>query len=257
VPPGLSGLSAAVIGSDYSFLIKALQDQGRLEVLSRPQILTADNQPATINVGKRVPVITDSRVTAQSDSVTSFRYEDIGVNLTVTPKISPDGFVRMEVGTTNSDLSSSTVDVPSGTSVLKLPIIIQRRANTTVSVQSGQTVIIGGLIGTADDIRTTKVPVLGDIPGLGVLFRTRTKTTERRELLIFLTPQVLLTETDATTLMERQMDGSQIKTQIKRDEMQKRLLDPIVSPPAKGEPGPEPKAGPPPDPKKNGTGQST
>lgn len=257
VPPGLSGLSAAVIGSDYSFLIKALQDQGRLEVLSRPQILTADNQAATINIGKRVPVITDSRVTAQNDSITSFRYEDIGVNLSVTPKISSDGFVRMEVGTTNSDLSSSTVDIPSGNEVLKLPIIIQRRANTTVSVQSGQTVIIGGLIGSADDIRTTKVPVLGDIPGLGVLFRTRTKTTERRELLIFLTPQVLLNVADGKALLERQVDGSQIKTQIKRDEMQKRVLDPIFSPPAPGASGAAPKTGPPPEPKKNGTGQST
>jgi type II secretory pathway component GspD/PulD (secretin) len=163
----------------------------------------------------------------------------------------------MEVGTTNSDLSSSTVDIPSGNEVLKLPIIIQRRANTTVSVQSGQTVIIGGLIGSADDVRTTKVPVLGDIPGLGVLFRTRTKTTERRELLIFLTPQVLMNVADAKTLLERQVGGSQIKTQIKRDEMQKRVLDPIFSPPGPGEPGAAPQTNPPPEPKKNGTGQST
>jgi type II secretion system protein D len=257
VPPGLSGLSAAVIGSDYSFLIKALQDQGRLEVLSRPQILTADNQVATINIGKRVPVITDSRVTAQNDSITSFRYEDIGVNLSVTPKISSDGFVRMEVGTTNSDLSSSTVDIPSGNEVLKLPIILQRKASTTVSVQSGQTVIIGGLIGTVDDIRTVKVPVLGDIPGLGVLFRTRTKTTERRELLIFLTPQVLLSATDVKALMDKQMEGSQFKTQLKRDAIQKRLLDPIIPPLEKAQPNQDPKANPPPEPKKNGTGQST
>lgn len=257
VPPGLSGLSAAVIGSDYSFLIKALQDQGRLEVLSRPQILTADNQVATINIGKRVPVITDSRVTAQNDSITSFRYEDIGVNLSVTPKISSDGFVRMEVGTTNSDLSSSTVDIPSGNEVLKLPIILQRKASTTVSVQSGQTVIIGGLIGTIDDVRTVKVPVLGDIPGLGVLFRTRTKTTERRELLIFLTPQVLLSATDVKALMDKQMEGSQFKTQLKRDAIQKRLLDPIIPPLEKAQPNQDPKANPPPEPKKNGTGQST
>jgi type II secretion system protein D len=246
---GMSGLAAAVTGSDYSFLVRALHDQGRLQVLSRPQILTADNQPAVINVGKRVPVITDSRVTPQGDSVNSFKYEDIGVNLSVTPKISPDGFVRMEVGTTNSDLSTSTVDIPSGDSSIKLPIIIQRRANTTVSVQSGQTVIIGGLIGTLDDIRTTKIPVLGDIPGLGVLFRSRTKTTERRELLIFLTPQVLLTPESAKALMSDQVEGSQFRTRIKRDELQKRLLDPLIPElPPTGKPGPKSNAAPPPEP---------
>jgi general secretion pathway protein D len=255
---GMSGLAAAVTGSDYSFLIKALQDQGRLQVLSRPQILTADNQAAVLNVGKRVPIITDSRVTQQGDSVNSFKYEDIGVNLSVTPKISLDGFVRMEVGTTNSDLSTSTVDIPAGKDgSVKLPIIISRRASTTVSVQSGQTVIIGGLIGTLDDIRTTKVPILGDIPGLGVFVRSRTKITERRELLIFLTPQILLNSESAKTMLGEQIEGSLFRTRMKRDELQKRLLDPLIPElPPNGKP-PESKKGAVPPPENAGAKQPT
>src|SRR5262249_41857640 len=101
-----SGFSAAVTGGSYSFLLQALETAGRLEALRRPQIATADNRPATINIGQRVPLITDSRVTPQGDTINSFRYEDVGVNLSVTPKISPDGFVKMEVGTTNSAIST-------------------------------------------------------------------------------------------------------------------------------------------------------
>jgi len=230
-PPGLRGLSAAVIGSDYWFLIRALQSQGRLQVLSRPQLLTADNQPATINIGKRVPIITDTRYDQYGNTINSFRYEDVGVNLAVTPKISPDGFVRIEVGTTNSDLSSQTVDISTvkGQSV-NLPVINQRRANTTVTVRSGQTVIIGGLINTSDDIQIKKVPLLGDLPGLGALFRSRNKITERRELLIFLTPQVLLSSESLEAFKHQETQTSLIKDRKRPDAIEQRLLDPIFRP---------------------------
>src|SRR5262249_36990564 len=139
-------------------------------------------------IGQRVPLIDQSRLDAQNNLTTSFRYEDVGVNLSVTPKISQDGFVKMEIGTTNSALSSSTVQVNKSSSV---PIINQRKASTTFSAQSGQTIIIGGLIATTDDKRVKKVPLLGDIPYLGAAFRTTTIARDRKELLILLTPQVL------------------------------------------------------------------
>ena len=236
-----SGFSSAVTGGDYHFLLQALETSGRLEVLSRPQIVTADNRPATINIGQRVPLITDSRVTQQGDTINSFRYEDIGVNLSVTPKISPDGFVTMEIGTTNSAISSSSVEINASATV---PIINQRRANTTVSVQSGQTIIIGGLIATTDDKRIKKVPVLGDIPVLGYLFSKSQMSRDRKELLILLTPQVLSTALGQGKLLgvdevtREQLGRSQIKEGIKRDELQKQILDPLF-------PVPEPPQTPP------------
>ena len=224
------GYSTAVSGNDFNFLLRALKSDGRLEVLSRPQIVTADNKPASINIGQRVPLITDSRVTERGDTINSFRYEDVGVNLTVTPKISPDGFVKMEIGTTNSSISSSSVEINRSATI---PIINQRRATTTVSVQSGQTIIIGGLIATLDDQRLKKVPVLGDIPYLGALFRSKTSTKDRKELLVLLTPQVLANAEGTGTIRpiddvtREQLDKSRIKDEIKRDELQKQILDPL------------------------------
>ncbi len=226
----LGGYSAAVTGGDFSFMLRALKDQGRLEVLSRPQIVTADNKPASINIGQRVPLIDQSRLDAQNNLTTSFRYEDVGVNLTVTPKISSDGFVKMEIGTTNSAISSSSVDINKSSSV---PIINQRKANTTVSAQSGQTIIIGGLISTSDDRRVKKVPWLGDIPYLGAMFRSTTVSRERKELLILLTPQVLENGQNPTALQDpdtvtrQQIDGTGFKSLLKGDEMQRRLIEPL------------------------------
>ena len=230
----LGGYSAAVTGGDLSFLLRALNEDGKLEVLSRPQIVTADNKPATINIGQRVPLITDSRVTERGDTINSFRYEDVGVNLTVTPKISPDGFVKLELGTTNSSISSSEVKINASATV---QIINQRRANTTVSVQNGQTIIIGGLIGTQEDKRVRKLPFLGDIPYLGAAFRSTKITKEKRELLIFLTPTIMVSSqtpvplNDVNEATREQLDRSRLNEELKRNDFNKPLLDPIFPPP--------------------------
>ncbi|MSU60844.1 MAG: hypothetical protein EXS31_00360 [Pedosphaera sp.] len=253
------GFSSAVSGSDFNFLLRALKNEGRLEVLSRPEIVTADNKPASINVGQRVPLITDSRVTPQNDTINSFRYEDVGINLTVTPKISPDGFVKMEISTTNSSISSSTVEINKSATV---PIIAQRRATTTVSVQSGQTVVIGGLIETVDDRRVRKFPVLGEIPYLGALFRTTTTRRDRKELIILLTPQVVADSRqpehqrpagegtlkydkgarDFDKITREHLDNSGIKDGMKNDRLRKQILAPLypspTQPDAKGKPAP-------------------
>jgi len=225
------GFASAVTGGDYNFLFRMLEDKGRLEVLSRPQIVTADNKSATISIGQTIPLITDSRVDPQNNTINSFRYQNVGVNFRVTPRIAPDGFVKLEVATTNSTLSSATVQVNKNAEV---PIINERIANTTVSVQSGQSILIGGLIGTLDDKRVRKVPYIGDVPVLGWFFRSNRNRQERRELLILLTPQIL-TQPDAMlakTVTTREMtdealQNSRIKDEIQRDPVQKQILDPV------------------------------
>ena len=117
-----------------------------------------------------------------------------------------------------------------------MPIINQRTATTTVTVKSGQSVLIGGLIGTIDDERTKKVPLLGDIPGLGVLFRSKSKGQTRKELLVVLTPQILLKgegegrSFDAQTFTEEELRGSTIQGEFQRDPLQRRVLDPLLPP---------------------------
>ncbi len=251
------GFSTAVTGSDYNFLLRALENDGRLEVLSRPQILTADNKPASINIGQRVPLVTDSRTTQYGDTISSFQYQNVGVNLSVTPRIGADGAVKMEIGTTNSALSSSSIAVgfsKDGTP-LNAPIINERRAMTSVSVQSGQSIIIGGLISTSDDNRTIKVPLLGDIPLLGVFFRSKTKVTDRKELLILLTPQVMVNVNDTAILSdpkamtEDQLKRSPLKDDIQHDRLHDQLLEPFFPdrkhdvPESKAKPGAAPTDG--------------
>lgn len=228
------GFSSSVSGDDFSVILRALESDGRLEVLSRPQVLTADNQEATIDIGQRVPLITDSRVTERGDTINSFRYENVGVSLTVIPRISPDGFVKMDVQPTISQISSANVSVSPG---VNQPIINQRKATTSVTVQNGQSVIIGGLISTTDDQRRKKVPVLGNIPYIGALFRSTKALQDRKELLIILTPQLIVAKdstiepsapVSAREMTEDQLRRTTIKDQIRRDKLQQQILDPIL-----------------------------
>ena len=157
----IGGLTATLTGDNWGFILKSMESDGRVEILSRPQILAADNQPATIDVGQRVPVVTGSRVTERGDSINTFEYEQVGIQLEVTPRINPDGIVKMDVSPTISAMASSSVEIAAGFTV---PIINSRSASTAVSVQDGQTIVIGGLISTEDNQRVTKIPLLGDIP---------------------------------------------------------------------------------------------
>jgi type II secretion system protein D len=225
----LGGLTATLTGDNWGFILRAMQSDGRLEILSRPQILAVDNMMATIEVGQRVPVVTGSRITERGDSINTFEYQNVGIQLEVTPRINPDGVVKMDVSPTISSLSSSSVAVSSGFTV---PIINSRSATTTVSVQDGQTVVIGGLISTEDDERVTKIPWLGDIPYIGAAFKRTKKTRVRSELLIILTPHVIKEPGDAEKFSRENIDSSNIFEQFEasdtqRNKTQRRILDSI------------------------------
>ena len=182
------GFTVSVTGGDANFLLRAIEAQGRVEILSRPQVLATDNQLATINIGQRVPFITNSRITEDGTTINTIQYEDVGIILNVTPRITPDGFVRMEVNPEISSIDDSTVPISENVNAI---VVNSRSAETTVTVQDGHTIVVGGLIRTTDRDRVNKVPVLGDVPVLGNLFRSTRKVKERTELLIILTPTVL------------------------------------------------------------------
>ena len=189
------GFSVQVTGGDLNLFLRALQSQGRTELLSRPQILASDNQKAEIKIAQRVPIVTSSQ--ASEDLLSTFttvRYESVGIILNVTPRINPDGSVRMEVKPEVSNVDESTVQISPGVNAI---VLNERSAETTVTVQDGHTIIIGGLITTEDEEIIDKVPFLGDIPLLGHLFRKTTTIEQRRELLIILTPHVIRGVEDA------------------------------------------------------------
>jgi len=216
------GFSAAVSGGDFDFFLRALHSDGRLEVLSRPQILSSDNQEASINVGQRVPQVSGSVTTELGNVNNVIEYRQVGVILNVTPRISPDGFVRMELAPEISSLSSSSVDFGNGVTA---PIFNERRATTTVSVQNGHTILIGGLVSTTNDEREEKIPILGDIPILGHLFKSRKITRQRTELLIILTPHVISTTQAANRATADAINESSVLESTVRDETQEELID--------------------------------
>jgi len=234
----LGGLTATITNGDVDFILRAMQSDGKLEILSRPQILAADNQPATIDIGQRVPFVTGSSYNERGNLVNSFSYEQVGVQLSVTPRISPDGLVKLDVEPTISSLSTSSVPISEGFNV---PVINNRSASTMVSVQDGQTVVMGGLISTQDNVRETKIPLLGDIPYLGVAFKRTKKIRSRTELLIIMTPQVIETPEEIEKYSRESIENSTFmkpfnESRTKRNETQMRILD-SIKPKARKEKG--------------------
>ena len=215
------GFGVSVTGGDLSYFLRALQAQNRLEVLSRPQIMASDNQMATINIGQRVPFITNSRVTENGTTLNTVQYQQIGIILNVIARINPDGFVKLTVAPEISSLSEASVDISPG---VKAIIINSRSAETTVTVQDGHTIVIGGLITTRDSNIEDKVPILGDIPILGWLFKSTSITKERSELLIILTPTVIRNVPDADSSTQAQVRRLNLLRESKHDLMQKALF---------------------------------
>jgi len=195
---GFGGLVLSASSESVSILIRALQECRRLEILSRPQIMTLDNQPAFIQVGQRVPRIVGTQLNevGQTNNIT---LENVGLIMGVTPRISPDGLVVMEIDAEKSDVGPEEDGIPVSISegqVIRSPRINTTTAQTTVSALSGQTVVLGGLITKAKKEANRKVPFFGDLPILGHFFRYDGVAEQRTELLIILTPRIVRNEAD-------------------------------------------------------------
>ncbi len=206
--PGIPGVSQQdgtfkYIGPNYGATLKAIAQNGKMEVLSRPSIMARNNQQATILVGKQVPLITSVRYDTFGNQMNGITYQNVGIQLVVTPFITSSGMVEMMVAPSISAISSETVAISTTTnnSTVGAPVINTRSADTVVVTPDGHTVIIGGLMQNEKTDNVSKVPLLGDIPGLGYLFRRTVKTSTKTELMIFLTPHIVMnpTEMDAVT----------------------------------------------------------
>ncbi len=202
---GFGGLVLSASSESVSLLIRALQESRRLDVLSRPQIMTLDNQPAYVQVGERVPTITGTQLN-ETGQINNIQLEDVGLILGVTPRTSPDNLVVMEVDAQKSALGPEAEGIPVSISatgeVVRQPRIEITQAQTTVSAQTGQTIVIGGLITNRRSQVHRRVPVLASIPILGNLFRYDSVSNEKTELLIILTPHVVRNKEDAELLKQ-------------------------------------------------------
>jgi type IV pilus assembly protein PilQ len=164
------------------FLLTMAESRGLLKILSRPRVVTQNNIQAIVKQGVRVPIVT----LAQLGGPPTVSYVDAFLRLTVTPQITSEGTIFLNV-----DVENTTPDF--GRVVNGNPTLITQQATTQVLVTDGGTVVIGGVIQTANSLNVAQVPLLGDIPYLGNLFKRRTVTTSNQELIFFITPRIIQT----------------------------------------------------------------
>jgi general secretion pathway protein D len=183
--PGFSFLFA---GSKTRVILDALDSVTDINVISSPQLMVLDNHTADLLVGDQVPVATQSAVSVinpDAPIVNSIEFRDTGVVLRVTPRVNKGGMVNLEIEQEVSDV------VPTTTSGIDSPTIRQRRIKSTVAIQSGETVALGGLIRDRRTDVSEGVPFISHVPVLGALFGSKDNTTEKTELLVLITPRVI------------------------------------------------------------------
>ena len=203
--PTANGMRFSIIEKNVEVAIHALQQVGKLEVLSRPYILASNNQVARITVGERVPFVRDTRITETGQTINTIQYEEIGIILEVTPHVNPEGLVTMAVLPEITVQAEDTVPIGPGQNAAKFAT---RSAETRVAINDGQTIVIGGLVQDRKVEQHSKTPLLGDIPLLGALFRRTQSTKVKTELLLFLTPHVAAAQEDLERISGEQLGSA-------------------------------------------------
>lgn len=196
---GLPGLTVGLLDGtipDVYAILNANKQNTDFKILSTPEIVTIENQEATINIGEEIPFLTSSRVDENNNVIQTYDYKDVGITLKITPQINESGYITM-------DINQSIKKIVEGTELLQNPSLFSREITSKVTVKDRRTIVIGGLI--RDDVTTIekKVPLLGDIPLLGWLFRKQTKQRNRTNLMIFLTPHIVTDDSEMNRVTEK------------------------------------------------------
>lgn len=187
---GAGSFATSILGADYilDMELSALESEQRGELLSSPKVITADQQEAVIKQGQEIGYVTIQQSgSGGGGGQATVAFKEVVLQLLVTPRITADGRVFLAI-VVKKDNVAGFVDQPGGGSI---PIIDKREVQTGALVDNGQTVVLGGIYEIEKSDRTTKVPLLGDIPAIGNLFRNRARSNSKTELLIFVTPRIL------------------------------------------------------------------
>jgi len=177
-------------------LLRTLATTSTVNVLSTPEVLAMNNREARILVGAKFPFVASQRFDIGVDR--AVQYENVGTQLTIVPTVNSDDYVSVQVLQEVSNVTNQIVGP-----AFNAPVISTREASTRALVRNGQTVVIGGLIGTSVEVNDSGVPFLKDIPLLGLLFKRESRTRQRTELAIFITPYVIRTDADADAVFDR------------------------------------------------------
>ena len=190
------GLKYGILSSKLDTMLHALTKDTKVNILSTPRIMTKNNQEAIINVGQEIPFLVSTQETATGGILTSTDFRNVGVILTVTPRINRSGTVSLDVNQQINSLIEFTL--------FDAPIISTREATASVTVKDKQTMVIGGMIKDDKTETVYKTPIVGDIPLLGKLFRRKDMRVEKTELMVFITPHVVYSDTDANRVTAEQ-----------------------------------------------------
>jgi len=187
IPDGMGGTTTLAVPA-FGVALNALQANSMVNILSTPNILTLDNEEAKIVVGRNIPFPVTSGLDANGNQLVSYQRQDVAITLTVTPQINESDFVTLEIFQEVAEIEedSSGLDVSSAGFITS-----KRSAETSVLVRNNQTVVIGGLMGQTETEVETKVPILGDLPIIGSLFRGRRTSSRKTNMLIVLTPHII------------------------------------------------------------------
>jgi len=193
-------------GVQIGAILQALQRESGVHILSTPSIVTSNHRQAKIIVGENRPFVTESRITESTDPITptvikSFEYKDVGITLEITPHVSQGGLIRLEIDSEFTKLIDDITNLS-----LDTPTTAKRTAQTVVTMGSGATIVIGGLIRDDTTHTVDKVPLLGDLPLVGALFRSERDRTQKTNLLLFITPHVMSTQDDLLKMTERKKE---------------------------------------------------
>jgi general secretion pathway protein D len=223
------------MGSDFNATLQAVATAGKAQVLSRPSILARDGQMAEIVVGQSVYLPSGVSFSAVGNSATTVptingTYQNVGIQLDVTPFIGANNLIQMILEPQITSIDSSTPgQVIEGGSIISsavyAPNINKRSANTVVVTPDGQPVVIGGLIANEKSSNDSKIPILGDIPVLGQLFRFSAKSNQKSELLIFLTPHIVQMPSQLAALTAKETAQSQLITNSISEKELDRFLE--------------------------------
>lgn len=181
-------------------VVQAYKSNKDAHILSTPQILTTDNEEAALTIGKNVPYQTRSAADNATETYSSYEYKDVGITLKITPQISKDRLVRLNVFQEITKLDSVNQNSTDR------PTTLKRQIQTTLIVEDGNTVVIGGLIDESLSESQYSLPCLGDIPGLGYLFKTVSKGADKTNLYVFLTPKVIKNPLEAAKIYKDKKD---------------------------------------------------
>jgi len=216
---------AGAVGGDFRAIINMLASQSKAKLLAAPRILVSDNKQASINVGEQVPIATSTTSTpsvvgAAPTTTSTIQYKDVGIILKVKPRINEGGLVSLDLTQEISSYSLQDVSA-SGTTNEKGIVVSKTEAITSLVVQNGQTIMIGGLIREDVSDGRAGIPLLSKIPILGYLFGKTDKTNHRKELIILLTPRVVTNQAEAQAVTSGYVDTitETGKGKIKREEL--------------------------------------